>query len=171
MTRTPTRLTREISDDALRGLTLEPNAENSLRLFEHPSVGARFVYPRNWRIAGVNDKQIGIDETRGSGVLLTLTPAASTPTGAQFLQETQQWLIKEKARVFGQDKLRSLPGGIETFGFDAEVAKQRVSLQYFVLRQGNQGATLTARLLPNDLANTQRDVDRMARSLQLRALK
>lgn len=171
MTRNGAPQTREIGDDALRGLALEPNAENSLLLFDHPQVGARFVYPRNWRIAGVNDKQIGIDEARGSGVLLTLTPAAQTPTGAQFLQETQGWLTKEKARVFAQEKVRTLPGGIESFGFDAEVAKQRVSLQYYVLRQGNQGATLTARLLPGDLANTQRDAERMAKSLQLRAVK
>lgn len=169
MTRMPTPLTREVGAEALRGLTLEPNAENSLLLFEHPQVGARFVYPRNWRVAGFNDKQIGIDETRGSGVLLTLTPAAKTPTGAQFLQETQQWLVKEKAKVFRADKLLALPGGLEMFGFEAEVAQERVTLQYYVTRQGTVGATLTARLLPADLANTYRDVERIARSLQLRA--
>ena len=171
MTRTPTPVTNEISDAALRGLTLEPNAENTLLLFEHPQVGARFIYPRNWRVAGVNDKQIGIDEKRGSGVLFTLTPAATTPSGAQFHQETVQYLTKQQAKFYREDKLRALPGGIETFGFDAEVAKERVSMQYYVTRQGTQGATLTARLLPGDLANVQADVERMARSLQLRAVK
>lgn len=171
MTRSPAPLTNEITDNGLKGLTLEPNAENSLLLFEHPQVGARFVYPRNWRIAGFNDKQIGIDETHGSGILLTMTPAASTPTGAQFLQETQQWLVKEKAKVFRDEKIRTLPGGIETFAFEAEIARQRVVMQYYVLRQGNLGVTVTARLLPNDLANGQRDVERLVRSMQLRAVK
>lgn len=171
MTRTPTPQTKEVSDEALRGLTLEPNAQNTLLLFEHPQVGARFLYPRNWRVAGFNDKQIGIDENKGSGVLITLSPAAGTPTGAQFYQETAQYLLKQQARILRDEKPRAIQGGWETFGFDAEVAKQRVFLQYYTTRQGNFGATLTARLLPADLANTQRDVEQMARSLQLRATK
>ncbi|MSQ96530.1 MAG: hypothetical protein EXR98_18550 [Gemmataceae bacterium] len=171
MTRTQTPQTMEVGDAALRGLTLEPNAENTRLLFEHPQVSARFLYPRNWRIAGVNEKQIGIDENRGSGLLLTLTPAASTPTGGQFHQETTQFLSKQQAKFFREDKLRALPGGLETFGFDAEVAKERVHLQYYTTRQGSQGATLTARLLLADLANVQRDVEGIARSLQLRAPK
>jgi len=171
MTRSPTPATSELSDKALRGVTLEPTAENTLLLFEHPQVGARFVYPRNWRIASFNEKQIGIDEKFGSGVLLTLSPAAATPTGAQFMQETQQWLVKQKAHFVRAEKLRSLPGGWEAFGFEAEVAKERVVLQYYVNRQGAHGATLTARLLPKDLAATQVDVERMARSLELRGVK
>ena len=171
MTRTPTPQTREVGDEALRGLTLEPNAENSLLLFEHPQVGARFLYPRNWRIAGFNDKQIGIDENRGSGVLITLAPAGATPSGAQFHQETLQFLTKQQAKVLREEKVRLIAGGWETFGFEAEVAKQRVMLQYFTTRQGTQGATLTARMLPADLVNVHRDVDAMAKSLQLRELK
>jgi hypothetical protein len=171
MTRSPQPLTNEVSDQALRGLTLEPNAENSLLLFEHPDVGVRFVYPRNWRVAGVNDKQIGIDEKRGSGVLLTLSSADKTPTGAQFRQETMQYLTKQQVRLFREDALRSLPGGLETFAFEAQVGKDRVNLQYYVTRQGAQGATLMARLLPADLANVQADVERMVRSLQLRPVK
>ncbi len=171
MTRTPTPQTKEVGDEALRGVTLEPNADNTLLLFEHPQVGARFLYPRNWRVAGFNDKQIGIDENRGSGVLITLAPAAQTPTGAQFHQETVQFLTKEKANVFRAEKPRALAGGWETFSFEAEIAKDRVVLQYYTTRQGTQGATLTARILPADAANVQRDVEAMARSLQLKALR
>jgi hypothetical protein len=171
MTRTRTPLTKEVGDDALRGLTLEPNADNTLLLFDHPQVGARFLYPRNWRIAGANANQIGIDEDRGSGLLITLTPAAQTPTGAQFHQETVQFLNKQQATFFRAEKPRALPGGLETFAFEAEVAKKRVILQYFTTRQGTQGATLTARILPADLATVQRDVEAMAKSLQLRGVK
>jgi hypothetical protein len=170
MTRTRQPESRELTDDALRGLTLEPNAENSLLLFDQPNIGARFLHPRNWRIAGLNDKQIGIDEARGNGILLTLTPAASTPSAIQFRQETQQWLAKQQAKILREDKIQSLPGGLEVFAFEAQIGKDRVLLQYYVTRQGSQGATLTARLLPGD-ANAQREVERIARSLQLRAVK
>lgn len=168
MTRTPTPLTKEVGDDALRGLTLEPNADNTLLLFDHPQVGVKFLYPRNWRIAGFNDKQIGIDENRGSGVLITLAPVAQTPTGAQFYQETAQFLANEKASILRAEKPRALAGGWETFSFEADIAKERVILQYYTGRQGNLGVTLTVRILPKDLANVQRDVEAMAKSLQLR---
>jgi hypothetical protein len=171
MTRTQTPQTKEVGDEALRGLTLEPNDDNTLLLFEHAQVGASFLYPRNWRIAGFNDKQIGIDETRGSGVLITLSPAAQTPTGAQFYQETRQFLTKQQAKFFREEKSRIIAGGWETFSFDAEVAKERVILQYYTMRQGAHGVTLTARILPADVANVQRDVEKMARSLQLRGLR
>lgn len=173
MTRDRTPVTSQLGDKALAGLVLEPSVDNTLLLFDHPQAGVRFAYPRNWRVAGFNEKQnqLGIDETRGSGVLLTLSPANGTPTGAQFLQETKQWLVKENAKVFSESKVQALAGGLETFSFDAEVAQKRVHLQYFVLRQGNAGVTMTARLLPGDLARTQRDVEHMAKSLQLRQAK
>ncbi len=170
MTRSRDPHTRELGDEALRGVTLEPNADNSLLLFDQPHIGVRFLHPRNWRIAGLNDKQIGIDEARGNGILLTLTPAKDTPTAAQFRAETLQWLVKQQAKILREEKVQSLPGGLEVFAFEAEVAKQRVLLQYYVTRQGNQGATLTARLLPGDV-NAQREVEKIARSLQLRAAK
>jgi hypothetical protein len=170
ITRAPTPQTREVDDAALRGMKLEPNADNTLLLFEHPQVGARFVYPRNWRVAGFNDKQIGIDESKGSGLLLTLSPAANTPNGILFLQETQHFLVKQQAKIFRTEQPRVVANGLETFTIDAETAKQRVSLQYYTTRQGAQGATIAARLLPRDLPQVQREVEQIARSLQLRAV-
>jgi hypothetical protein len=171
MTRSQVPETKEVGDEALRGMTLEPNADNTLLLFEHPQIGARFLYPRNWRLAGFNAKQIGVDENRGSGVLITLTPAAQTPNGAQFRQEALQFLTKQNAKFFRDEKPRALPGGLETFAFDVEVAKERVVLQYYSVRQGNQGATLTARILRENAAQVQSDVERIAKSLQLRGVK
>lgn len=170
MTRQREPKSRELSDDSLRGLTLEPNADNTLLLFDQPHVGVRFLHPRNWRIAGMNDKQIGIDEARGNGVLITLSPAASTPTAALFRQESVQWLAKQNAKILREEKIQALGGGLELFGFEAEIGKERVLLQYYVMRQGDRGATLTARLLPGD-ASAQREAEKIARSLQLRAVK
>jgi hypothetical protein len=168
MTRSPGAQSKEISDDALRGMTLEPNAENSLLLFEHPQTGARFLYPRNWHVAGVNDKQIGVDEKRGCGVLITLTPAASTPNGTQFFNETVSFLQKERAKLTRAEKPRVVQSGLETFSFEGELANQKVVLQYYTTRQGDHGATLTARILPAHAAEVQGDVERIARSLQWR---
>ena len=171
MTRTPAPVTRELSDDALRGLTLEPKAENTTLLFDQPNVGVRFLYPRNWRVAGANEKQIGIDENRGSGVLITLGTAAAIPTAVQFHQEASQFLVKQGARVFREEKPRPLGGGWDGFTFDTEIAKERVVLHYSVTRQGNQGATFTSRILPADASSVQRDLDLMMRTLQLRTLR
>lgn len=169
ITRSPAPESRDLDDAALRGLKLEPNADNTLLLFEHPQVGHRLQYPRNWRVAGFNDKQIGIDENRGSGLLITLTPATSTPTGAQFYQETRDFLLKQQAKILREDKPRAIEGGVETFAFEAEVNKERVFLVYYTTRQGNQGATVTARILPRDFAEVQRETERIMRSLQLRS--
>jgi hypothetical protein len=171
MTRTREPATKEVADAALRGLTLEPNADNALLLFEHPQIGARFLYPRNWRIAGYNEKQIGIDEKKGSGVLITLTPAASTPTGAQFYQESVHFLGKQQAKVLRDEKPAAFAGSWERFSLEVEIAKERAVLQYYTTRQGAHGATLTARILPRDLAEVGGDVERIAKSLQLRGVK
>ncbi|MBM3996987.1 MAG: hypothetical protein FJ303_22970 [Planctomycetes bacterium] len=171
MTRTPTPETKEVGDDALRGLVLEPNPDNALLLFDHPQVGARFLYPRNWRVAGFNDKQIGVDENQGSGVLITLSPAAQTPSGAQFQQETAQFLAKQQAKILRQEPPRALGNGWESFRFDADIGKERLILQYFTARQGNLGVTLTARILPQHAASVQADLERIAKSVQLRTPK
>jgi hypothetical protein len=168
ITRTPAPQTREISDDALRGMKLDPTPDNTQLVFDNPQVGVRFLYPRNWRIAGVNDNQIGIDENKGSGLLITLSPSNATPTGPQFQQESLQYLAKQQARVTGQEKLRLVQEGLEAFAFEADIGKDRVLMQYYTTRQAAHGATIAARLLHADLAQTRQDVERIARSLKLR---
>ena len=154
----------KLDDNALRGLTLEPNADNTL-LCSSRRGSACVSYPR---LAHRRCQRQASRHRRSTWQrLLTLTPATSTPTGAQFKQEIQQWLTKQQAKVFREDKLQTVVGGLEAFAFEAEVAKQRVLLQYYTTRQGNQGATITARMIPGD-ANALRDLDRIARSIQLR---
>ena len=167
MTRTEAPLTKELSDEAIRGLVLEPNPENTLLLFDQPQLGVRFLYPRNWRVAGTNSKQIGIDEKHGSGLLITLSPGTATPTGVQFHQETLNFLNKNKARIVREEKPRTVQGGLETFSFEGEVDKQKLVLQYYVTRQGSQGATMAVRTTPAEVNAVRADVDRIVRSLQL----
>jgi hypothetical protein len=169
LTRDQTPKSAQLSNDALRGLALEPSDDNTQLLYEEPKVGVRVLYPRNWRIAGTNDKQIGIDENRGSGLLLTLSPAASTPTVTQFRQETLNWLQKEKGKLVREEKARQLEAGLESFLFEVELGKDRVVLQYFVFRQGKFGATMAVRMNPAELRDVQPDVERIARSVRLTA--
>jgi hypothetical protein len=158
----------ELTDEALRGVGLEPNDDNTQLLYDNPDLGVRFLHPRRWRVAGVRGQQVALDEAKGSGLLLTLEAPGKAPTGAQFLAESNDWLQKQKARVFRTEAPRQVQGPpveLEHFAIDAEVMGQRALLDYYVLRQANGGATLAARLLPNELAEVRREVERIARSV------
>jgi hypothetical protein len=169
LTRQP-RLTRDLSDASLRGVAVEPNDENTLLLFDDPDLGVRLLYPRRWRVAGVRGRQLALDENRGSGLLLTLEAPARVPSGQQFLKESRDWLAQQKATVLradGPHRLPDLPQALEYFSLDVEANRQRFQMTYYVIRQAAGGATLAARLLPTDLPGLQRDVQRIARSVQI----
>jgi hypothetical protein len=161
---------RDLGDERLRAVNLEPNDDNTLLLFDDPDLGVRLLYPRRWRVAGVRGRQVALDEDRGSGLLLTLEPLARVPTGPQFFQESRAWLVQQKATVLRADGSRTLQGpphSLENFSLDVDASRQRFLMDYFVIRQAAGGATLAARLLPADQANLQRDVLRIARSVQI----
>ncbi|HEV3257832.1 MAG TPA: hypothetical protein VG013_13180 [Gemmataceae bacterium] len=168
LTRRTGRPSTDLGDEALRGVTLEPNADNTMMLYDNPAVGIRFLYPRRWRVAGVRGRQVALDEARGSGLLFTLEPAARVPTGAQFLGESRAYFKQQtKVKVLRVEEPRQLQRGpreLERFALDLEVAGKPERMDYFVLRQASGGATLAARLLPADLANLRKDVERIARS-------
>lgn len=160
----------ELTDDALRNLTLEPNADNTLLLYDNSDLALRFLYPRRWRVGGVRGKQVTLDETNGSGLLLTLEPANLVPTAAQFLIESQNYMQQQKAKLLRTDpprRLQAAPQEVDRFALDAEIGGQRVLLDYYVLRQTSGGATVAARLLPGDLANLQREVEQIVRSVRI----
>jgi hypothetical protein len=166
LTREPMTQARDLTDADLRGLVLEPNEDNTLLLFEQADVGVRFLYPRRWRVAGVSGRQIGLDENRGNGLLLNLEPAAKLPTAAQYHQEARTWLTQQKANVFRMDNPKALGPALDNFAVDAEINKQRVILDYYVLRHTQGGATAVARLSPTDLVNLRKDVERIVKSVQ-----
>ena len=59
------------------------------------------------------------------------------------------------------------PLTVERFDLDIRMGGQRELLVYFVIRQANGGATLTARLLPGDVAALSGEVERIARSVRI----
>jgi hypothetical protein len=164
----------ELSDDALRGISLEPNADNTLLLYDNPDLGVRFLYARRWKVAVVRGSQLALDAEGGHGILITLDAPARVPTGAQFLSESREWLVKQNARLLRTEpprKLQATPP-VEQFALEAEMGGQRFLMDYYVTRQATGGATLAARLLPADRANLRKEVENIARSLVItRALE
>jgi hypothetical protein len=168
LTRDPGDKLAELQDDSLARWNLEPNENNTLLLYESPEV--KFLYPRHWRIGGVNGRQITLDERGGSGLLVTLEPPAKVPTAVQFQQEVQGWLGQQKARLIKASPARSLqanPFPIDHFSVEAQINGQALLLDYYVLRQSSGGATLSGRYLPAQAGPLQRDVERIAKSMAL----
>jgi hypothetical protein len=159
----------ELSDDGLRGTTLEPDADNTLLLYDNPDLGVRFLYPRRWRVGGVRGTQLTLDGVDGNGLLLTLDPAGRSPDGRQFQEESRSWLSKQRATILREERLRPVRGEpvLETFATEAELSGQRFLMDYYVTRQAAGGATLAARLVPADLATARREVEKLARSITL----
>jgi hypothetical protein len=170
LTRQANTAARDLTDDALRSVKLEPDDDNTLLLYDNEDLGLRFLYPRRWRVAGVRGGQLGIDETNGSGLMLTIEAAGRVPTAAQYLTESRNWLLKEKARIHRVTEprtLRNAPNVLEHFGIEMEAMNQRSFMEYYVVRQKFGGVTIAARLLPNDLASLRREVERIARSVEI----
>jgi hypothetical protein len=157
----------ELSDAALKGMATEPNAENTRLLYDNPDLGVRFLYPRRWHVASVRGTQVALDGADGSGLLLTLDPPNRATTGERFLNESRDWLVKEKARVLRVEQPRTVRASpiLEHFSLQAEMGKQTFTMDYYVTRQDNGGATLAARLPPGDLAALQKEVGRIAASV------
>jgi hypothetical protein len=159
--------TKELSDQALRYATLEPNEQNTRLLFSSPEVGVAFLYPRHWHVAGVNSdkRQVGLDTKRGSGMLISIDGLAKIPNGDKFQKEVAGQLARQNARVLKMDSPRLLSPGLEGFTVEADISGERVYLHYFIARQKGGGAVLTANLKAAERATIQPDVERIAHSL------
>src|SRR5204862_4039693 len=133
-------------DTALRGLSLEPNADNTLLLYDNPELGVRFLYPRRWRVELVRGRQVTLGEAKGgagNGLLLTVEPPANVPTVAAFLAENQAYLTAEKAKVLGGDRPRRRsgpPDELDEFGLDVEMAGRRARWECYGVRRRCGGA-------------------------------
>jgi hypothetical protein len=157
----------ELADEALRGVPVEPDADNTLLLYDNPDLGLRFLHPRRWRVAGVRGPQVALDSADGgSGLLLTVEPPARVPTGAQFQAESRDWLTKQKAKLLGAEPVKAVRADppLEHFGLEAELNGQKFVMDYYVTRQGAGGAVVAARLV-GDLPALRKEVERVARSV------
>jgi hypothetical protein len=157
----------ELTDDALKGVALEPDADNTLLLYDNPDAGVRFLYPRRWRVGVLQGTQITLDGADGNGLLLTLDPPARVPGGPQFQAESRAWLQKQRANILREEPVRRVRAepALDAFALEAELGGQKFLMDYYVLRQSVGGATLAARLVPADREAARREVDRLARSI------
>jgi hypothetical protein len=151
----------------LRGLAVEPNPENTLLLFREPGLGLEFVYSRRWRVIRADARQVALEEPRGSGLLITLEPLNQTPTGQQFQGEVQAWLQKQSAKIQRTTPLRKGSDGTEHFSYEVEMEKQKVLLDYRIVRQTAGGAVMAGRLVLEEASALQTDVERIAKSMRL----
>jgi hypothetical protein len=159
---------KDLTDEALKGATLEPNADNTLLLYENPELGLRFLHPRRWRVGGERGPQVTLDAADGSGLLLTVEPTANVPTAAQYLKESRDWLEKQKVKVLREEPAKSLPtesGQLDRFALEVEAGGQKLLMDYIVVRQKAGGTTIAARLVENDRTALRAEVERIARSV------
>ncbi len=159
---------KELSDEALKGLVVEPNADNTLLLYDdNPDLGVRFLYPRRWPVAWVKGNQVALEGADGNGLLLTIDPASRVPTGNRFLAESREEMEKMKAKVLRTDPPHKLDGTppLEHFALEVELANQKFVMDYYVILQANGGATVAARLPSNDLVALRREAQRVAWSV------
>lgn len=160
----------DLDDQTVRRLQLEPNADNTLLLYDNPELGIKFLHPRRWRIGQIRGRQVTLDESTGNSLMISIETLKDTPTPADYLTEVKSFLTKQKASVLTSDPPRSLappPNELTEFGLDVEMDRQKVRLQYYVSRQAGGGALVAARLIPRDLNAIRGEVDRIVRSMQV----
>lgn len=172
MTRTPlAQPPADLSDASLRGLALKPDAENTLLLYDDPRLGVRFLYPRGWRVGAVQGKQLTLDHSRlGGGILVTVEPAAKTPSADDYLRETTAFLDKEKAKVTvatRPTRIRAEPITVDRFALDVAFGADTARMEYAVLKQTDGGATVAARLPAATAADLRADLERVVRSMSI----
>ena len=168
MTRQPSSRSPELNDEALRGITLEPNDSNTRLIYENEDLKVSFLHPRRWRVSGVQGRQITLDSADGNGLLLTTEPLVKVPTADAYLAEARAQLEKQKARITRIQPPQRVAAGLERFGLEAELSGQKFVMDYYIARQPTGGAAIAARLLPNNLGAVQREVEEIARSVRLR---
>jgi hypothetical protein len=168
MTRKPDQQLRELDDVALKGVALEPNAENTRLLYENVEQGLRFLYSRRWHVAASRVDGLDLDEPSGGGLRMTLEPAERVPTAQQFMAESRAFLQGQQLRIVHVDEPRLLqtsPNRLERFAFQTDSGSQQASLEYYVARQQQGGVTLVARLLPREKDIVRNEVEQIARSI------
>ena len=170
MVRTLNPRNPELGKEALAKIALEPNAENTLLLYEEPDLGVRFIHPRRWHIGRVQKGQITLDETNGSGLLITVDFPNRIPTAAAYQKEVLGFLGGQQARILRQGqpvRLANAPNELDQFSMDAEIGGQRLLMDYLIARQANAGATFAARILENDRDALIKEVEGIAKSLTM----
>jgi hypothetical protein len=160
---------KELADESLKEVALDPNDDNTRLLYDNPDLGVKFLYSRRWRVSE-RANQVTLDTEGGNGLLVSVEALDRLPTAAQFLTEVRRDLDKMKSKISRASTPQSVREKplLEEFNLDAEVNGQRAFLQYYVTKQTGGGATAAARIVPGDgEAEIRKEVERIVRSLEI----
>ena len=159
----------EFTDAALRGTKLDDDEENTQMLYDNPDLGVTFLYPRRWRVGGIQGgRQITVETENGNGLLLTLLPLKVLPNANQYLAESKAFVTQQKGKLHGAQNPKRLRDGersLDQFALEAELEGRRLLLDYYVIRQKESGATIAATLRTADAAVLRPEVERIAKSV------
>jgi hypothetical protein len=167
LTRTPEVKARELSDEAVKTLNSEPDAENTQMLYDNTELGVRFLHSRRWRVAQVMGAQVALATSDGNGVLITVDAPEQVPTANAFVEESRGWVEKQKGKVlrpYSPARLRDKPT-LDAFALEVELNKQKVWMDYYVTAQSGGGATIAGRMNQDGLAELRREVEKIAKSV------
>ena len=70
-------------------------------------------------------------------------------------------------RVEAPRRLQNSPYILDRFALDTQMGRERLLLEYYVVRQARGGATIAARLLPTGQAKARQQAERIARSVRI----
>lgn len=164
LTRTPLTGHASVAEATVKGLDLNPSAENTKLLYHTAEAGVRFVHPRNWRVVRTAGRQITLDETDGAGLLVTLDTLDGAPTAARYLREALKELQDRGAKVLDRAGPERLADGIDRFTVDAQFGGEKVVMSYWVVRQEKGAATLAARVPDRHREARLKELDGLVRS-------
>jgi hypothetical protein len=143
-------------------VSLDPTEENTRLLYDEG--GVRFEHSRNWRVVRTTGRQITLDESAGAGALMTLDAADAVPTAARYSREAMLDLEKRGARLRDRTPPKRLADGVDLFTLDVELAGERVTMAYLVIRRDKGGATLAGRLPDAHREARLKELERLAQS-------
>lgn len=161
---------KELSDAAIKDLSLKPTPENSAMLYDNRELGIRFRYSRRWRIGAVQGRQLTLDGPNGGGILITLESTKSLPSAAEFQKESTAFLQKTARNVVVAETIRRVAErpAIDRFALSATTNDEAIRMEYAVLTNADgTGATLAVRLPGSDAKELARDIDLLLKFLDV----
>lgn len=158
----------ELSDSVVRTLPTAPTDENTALVYEHPGLGIKLLHPRRWFLASVQGNQLLLTKGENS-VVIHLERAGETPSTKAYRDEVSQYLAAQRFPIRATSDVEEAPpskhGRLGHFAFDVQLEGKPVTLDYWAVERGQQGATLAARLASAEAATLQRDIQFLARQL------
>lgn len=172
LTRSKVEPPKGLGAESLQGLELQPNATNSLLLYDDPTLGLKLLYSRGWRIGLTSGRQLALDESGGkSGLLITVMSPDQTPTLAGYRSQVKAFGTKAKWQFTaetppGQDAVKPSVG---RFGFDVtKPGGQALRMEYALIATKEAGATVAGSVAPGpDAAKVRGEALGVVRSMEL----